>query len=215
MKLFNIPQRCGLGRECLLKTIAVVVGAALALVWAMPLTATVNSGEIVATSVAASVGSTIDPVNGVSVTFTWTTTHPSSSIVIIEIPTTTTAATTSQPGKWRTAPLPPATGWWSIIFPRRPAPGRIMWCRSSKMVFGQVIPAQPRAPVPPRPSRAAAALTRRSQSQHTMRVARRSDPVAGWPQIGLSRRRDPQSCLQRPVCCIAATTSERIGRGRG
>jgi hypothetical protein len=86
MKLSDVPQNCGLGREGLLKTIGVVIGAILALVWAMPLTATVNSGEIVATSVTASVGSTIDPVNGVSVTFTWTTKHASNSIVIIENP---------------------------------------------------------------------------------------------------------------------------------
>jgi hypothetical protein len=48
------------------------------------LLATVNSGEIIPSSVSATVSSTFDPVNGYSVTFRWTTVHPSNSIVVIE-----------------------------------------------------------------------------------------------------------------------------------
>ena len=48
------------------------------------LSATVNSGEIVSNSVTATVGTTFDPVNGVSVTFRWRTNHAGNSIVIIE-----------------------------------------------------------------------------------------------------------------------------------
>ncbi len=86
MNFFNVPQRCGLGRGCPPNTMAVVLAAVLALLCAMPLTATVNSGEITASSVTATVGSTIDPVNGISVTFKWSTSHLSNSIVIIENP---------------------------------------------------------------------------------------------------------------------------------
>ncbi len=51
---------------------------------ATPLFATVGGLEIVPSSVTATVGTTFDPVNGVSVTFRWTTQHPGNSIVIIE-----------------------------------------------------------------------------------------------------------------------------------
>jgi hypothetical protein len=51
---------------------------------AVPLLATVNSGEIVASSVSATVSGTFDPVNGYSVTFRWTTVHASNSVVVIE-----------------------------------------------------------------------------------------------------------------------------------
>jgi len=56
----------------------------LGLLIATPLSATVNSGEIIPSSVTATVGSTYDPVNGVSVTFQWQTVHPGNSIVVIE-----------------------------------------------------------------------------------------------------------------------------------
>ncbi len=49
---------------------------------ATPLLATVDPGEI--SNVSATVGTTYDPVNGVSVTFQWTTVHPGNSIVVIE-----------------------------------------------------------------------------------------------------------------------------------
>ncbi len=51
---------------------------------AMPLSATVYRGEIVPGSVSATVGTGYDPVNGVSVTFRWTTLEPGNSIVVIE-----------------------------------------------------------------------------------------------------------------------------------
>src|SRR3974377_1160621 len=60
--------------------------AALVLVPSMRLEATINSGEIIASSVTATVNSTVDPVNGVSVTFRWTTKNPSNSFVLIENP---------------------------------------------------------------------------------------------------------------------------------
>src|SRR5579863_6400207 len=56
----------------------------LYLVIAFPASATVDSGEIVPGSVTVSVGSTYDPINGLSVTFQWTTLHAGNSIVIIE-----------------------------------------------------------------------------------------------------------------------------------
>lgn len=49
-----------------------------------PLFATVNSGEIIASSVSATVSRTSDPVNGYPVTCRWTTVHRSNSIVVIE-----------------------------------------------------------------------------------------------------------------------------------
>jgi hypothetical protein len=55
-----------------------------AVLLAAPLGATVNPGEIVPGSVSASVSPIVDPVNGVSVTFRWTTLHRSNSIVAIE-----------------------------------------------------------------------------------------------------------------------------------
>ena len=51
---------------------------------AMPLSATVYRGEIVPGSVSATVATGYDPVNGVSVTFRWTTLEPGNSIVVIE-----------------------------------------------------------------------------------------------------------------------------------
>ncbi len=58
----------------------------LGVVWVamQPMQATVNSGEIVAGSVSATINPVIDPVNGVSITFRWTTLHPSNSAVIVE-----------------------------------------------------------------------------------------------------------------------------------
>ena len=53
---------------------------------AAPLLASVNSGEIIASSVSATVSNTFDPVNGYSVRFRWTTVHPGNSIVVIEDP---------------------------------------------------------------------------------------------------------------------------------
>jgi hypothetical protein len=52
--------------------------------FALPLFATVDSGEIIPSSVYVSISSTYDPVNGYSVTFYWQTVHPGNSIVIIE-----------------------------------------------------------------------------------------------------------------------------------
>ena len=62
------------------------LSAVLALGMAAPLTATVNPGEIISGSVTATVSSTVDPVNGVTVVFTWTTVHPGDSYVMIENP---------------------------------------------------------------------------------------------------------------------------------
>ena len=56
----------------------------LAGVLSVPLLATVNPGEIIASSVSATVSSTFDPIKGYSVTFRWTTVSPSNSIVVIE-----------------------------------------------------------------------------------------------------------------------------------
>ena len=56
----------------------------LGLLLATPLSATVNPGEIVQNTVSATIGTTYDPVNGVSVTFQWQTLHPGNSIVVIE-----------------------------------------------------------------------------------------------------------------------------------
>jgi hypothetical protein len=70
--------RCGRNRLAgLLSFIVVVLVSA-------QLYATVNSGEIVPSSVTATINSGFDPVNGVSITFRWTTVHASNSIVIIE-----------------------------------------------------------------------------------------------------------------------------------
>ncbi len=49
-----------------------------------PLSATTFSGEIIQSSVSATVSSTYDPVNGYSVTFQWQTNHKGNSIVVIE-----------------------------------------------------------------------------------------------------------------------------------
>lgn len=73
---------CGYRFKSMTALLVAVVGFA----WSASLNATVNSGEIIASSVSATVGSAVDPVNGVSVTFTWTTGNPSNSIVIIENP---------------------------------------------------------------------------------------------------------------------------------
>ncbi len=66
------------------KPVRLLLGFVLAVTLGMPLSATVNPGEIVPGSVSATIGSTIDPVNGVSITFRWTTVHPGTSIVIVE-----------------------------------------------------------------------------------------------------------------------------------
>ena len=55
-----------------------------ALLAATPLSATVFPNEIDPNSVSATVNSGYDPVNGVSVTFRWTTVHSGNSIVVIE-----------------------------------------------------------------------------------------------------------------------------------
>ena len=49
-----------------------------------PSSATTFSGEIIQSSVSATVSSTYDPVNGYSVTFQWQTNHKGNSIVVIE-----------------------------------------------------------------------------------------------------------------------------------
>lgn len=54
------------------------------LLLATPLLASVDSGEIIPSSVYAQPSTTYDPVNGYSVTFYWQTVHPGNSIVIIE-----------------------------------------------------------------------------------------------------------------------------------
>jgi hypothetical protein len=58
----------------------------LGLLIATPLSATVNSGEIIPSSVTVTVPAPgiYDPVNGVSITFQWQTVHPGNSIVVIE-----------------------------------------------------------------------------------------------------------------------------------
>ena len=56
----------------------------LAGVLSVPLFASVNPGEIIASSVSATISSTFDPIKGYSVTFRWTTVSPSNSIVVIE-----------------------------------------------------------------------------------------------------------------------------------
>ena len=56
------------------------------ILFAPPASATIDSGQIIPGSVSATVGTTFDPVNGVSVTFQWQTINPGNSIVIIENP---------------------------------------------------------------------------------------------------------------------------------
>ena len=68
-------------RQKLMLTLLYVI---IAVVFSVPLFATVNSGEIIANSVSATVSRTFDPVNGYSITFRWTTLHRSNSIVVIE-----------------------------------------------------------------------------------------------------------------------------------
>jgi hypothetical protein len=46
--------------------------------------ATIDPGEIIPSSVSATLSTTYDPINGYSVTFQWTTLHPGNSIVVIE-----------------------------------------------------------------------------------------------------------------------------------
>ena len=67
-------------RKLTLSLVCLTLGVMIA----MPLSATVDSGEIIPGSVSATVGSTFDPVNGVSVTFRWTTVNPGNSIVVLE-----------------------------------------------------------------------------------------------------------------------------------
>jgi hypothetical protein len=75
-----LPAQTRSRRNLMLPLICLMLGALIA----TPLSATVNSGEIVPGSVSATVSPTYDPVNGVSVTFQWTTVHPGNSIIIIE-----------------------------------------------------------------------------------------------------------------------------------
>ena len=79
----TLPRLCD-AVSCRRKLTLPLVGLILWVLIAMPLSATVYRGEIVATSVSATVGTTFDPVNGVSVTFRWTTVDPGNSIVVIE-----------------------------------------------------------------------------------------------------------------------------------
>lgn len=67
-------------RTLVLASLCVLIAALLP----GPLLATVNPGEIIPSSVSATVSRTFDPVNGVSVTFRWTTIHAGNSIVVIE-----------------------------------------------------------------------------------------------------------------------------------
>src|SRR5664280_2995793 len=67
------------GRQRLMLALLYVI---IAVVFSTPLLASVNSGEIIANSVSATVSSTFDPINGFSVTFQWTTVSPSNSIVV-------------------------------------------------------------------------------------------------------------------------------------
>ena len=75
MKGARAPRR----RPVFLLTCLIIV-----LLTATSASATIDSGEIVPGSVSATVSSTYDPVNGMSVTFRWTTQHVGNSIVIIE-----------------------------------------------------------------------------------------------------------------------------------
>ena len=86
MKYLSATRQRGFEEVCRLKTAMAVLAAVLAFVWSVPVQATVNSGEIVASSVYVTVSKVIDPVNGMTVTFKWVTVNPSNSIVIIENP---------------------------------------------------------------------------------------------------------------------------------
>ena len=66
------------------KLIFPAIYVALGVLIATPLWATVDPGEIIPSSVSATLSSTYDPINGYSVTFQWTTVHPGNSIVVIE-----------------------------------------------------------------------------------------------------------------------------------
>ena len=79
----TLPRLCD-AVSCRRKLTLPLVGLSLWVLIAMPLSATVYHGEVVPTSVSATVGTTFDPVNGVSVTFRWTTVDPGNSIVVIE-----------------------------------------------------------------------------------------------------------------------------------
>jgi hypothetical protein len=69
-----------LPRKLMLPLICLILGILIA----TPLSATVDAGEIIPSSVYVIVGTVPDPVNGISVTFYWQTVHPGNSIVIIE-----------------------------------------------------------------------------------------------------------------------------------
>src|SRR3974390_289485 len=86
MTLIDALRNRGFRPGFSVKTAIQALVAALVLVPSMRLEATINSGEIIASSVTATVNSTVDPVNGVSVTFRWTTKNPSNSFVLIENP---------------------------------------------------------------------------------------------------------------------------------
>jgi hypothetical protein len=69
---------------CQCKFILPLVVLVVGMLTATPLFATIDSGEIIQSSVSATLSSTYDPVNGYSVTFQWTTLHPGNSVVVIE-----------------------------------------------------------------------------------------------------------------------------------
>ena len=56
----------------------------VALLLALPLSATVDQGEIIPSSVYVMIGTVPDPSNGITITFYWQTVDPGNSIVIIE-----------------------------------------------------------------------------------------------------------------------------------
>jgi len=71
---------------CFRKVFLPLFCAAVVAWLASPMLATVTPGEIVPGSVIAKVNPGFDPVNGVSVVFSWSTLHLSNSVVIIENP---------------------------------------------------------------------------------------------------------------------------------
>lgn len=66
------------------QSILALIVLAIGILTAPAAFATIDSGEIVQSSVSATISNTYDPVNGYSVTFQWTTLHPGNSIVVIE-----------------------------------------------------------------------------------------------------------------------------------
>ena len=66
------------------KTMLWLVCLIVAILLAAPLSATVDPGEIIPSSVYVTIGTVPDPINGITITFYWQTVHPGNSIVIIE-----------------------------------------------------------------------------------------------------------------------------------